>query len=314
MVTNTKGLKPQNALLRDMKKNWQLYLMVLPVVLFFVIFAYLPLSGLVLAFKKFNFMDGIFGSPWCGFDNFKFLFASGKGWILTKNTIVYNLAFLLTSTVFEVILAIFLSELNSMRFKKITQTIMLFPHFVSMVVVGIFIYSFVNYDTGVLNNVLSSCGIDRVHVYAKPEVWPFILVGTNMWKNFGYGSIIYLATIMGFDRECYEAAEIDGANLWQRTAYITLPQLKPIVIIMVIMALGRLVKGNFELFYQLIGDNGMLLESTDIIETYVFRSVLSATELGISTATGLYQSILSFVMVISANFVVKRIESDYALF
>ncbi len=294
--------------------QWEFHAMVFPTVFMLFIFSYLPFCGIILAFKKFNFIDGILGSPWCGFDNFKFLFASGKAWVLTRNTILYNLAFMVFSTVFEVTLAIFLSEMKSMKFKKIAQTMMLFPNFISMVVVGIFMYNFLNYDTGIINNVLETLGFDRVQIYAQPNMWPPILVITYMWKSYGYGSIIYLAAIMGFDRECYEAAEIDGANLWQRTRYITIPMLKPTVIILVIMALGRLVKGNFELFYQLIGDNGLLIEKTDIIETYVFRSVLSATELGVSTATGLYQSILSFVMVITANWVVKKIESDYALF
>ena len=316
-MKNTKELTiRRRTWLQDMQYNWQLYVMVLPAVLFFFIFNYVPFAGVVLAFKKFNFFDGIWRSPWCGFENFKFLIVSGKAWALTRNTILYNMAFMIVATVFEVTLSIFLSEINAKYFKKITQTVMLFPHFISWVVIGIFMYQLLNYDTGIINNMLSAIGLDKVEIYSEAKWWPFILVATYEWKSFGYGSIVYLATIMGFDRECYEAAEIDGATLWQRTRYITLPMLKPIVTIMVVMAIGRLVRGNFELFYQLLGSSprGDILQATDIIETYVFRSVLSATELGVSTATGLYQSVLSCLLVFVANGVVRKLDSDNALF
>lgn len=299
---------------RNFRDNWQLCLMIAPAIIFFIIFNYVPMVGLILGFKQYNFYDGIFGSPWCGFDNFKFLFASGKAFELTVNTILYNLGFLIVGTSLEVTMAILLSVMHGKLFKKVTQSLMLLPHFISWVIVGIFVYSIVNFDNGFLNTILKHLGREPVQLYTSSGPWKYIIIFTYCWSHAGYGSIVFLATIMGFDTTYYEAADIDGATMWQKTRYITLPLLKPIVIIMVLMAFGRIVKGNFEIFYQLIGNNGMILKGNDIIETYVFRALTSGTDFGVSVAVGIYQSVLSFFMIIGMNWAVKKYESDYALF
>ena len=299
---------------RNFRDNWQLCLMIAPAIIFFIIFNYVPMVGLILGFKQYNFYDGIFGSPWCGFDNFKFLFASGKAFELTVNTILYNLGFLIVGTSLEVTMAVLLSVMQGKLFKKVTQSLMLLPHFISWVIVGIFVYSIVNFDNGFLNTILKHLGKDPVQLYTMPGAWKYIIIFTYCWSHAGYGSIVFLATIMGFDTTYYEAADIDGATMWQKTRYITLPLLKPIIIIMVLMAFGRIVKGNFEIFYQLIGNNGMLLKGNDIIETYVFRALTSGTDFGVSVAVGIYQSVLSFFMIMAMNWAVKKYESDYALF
>lgn len=288
--------------------------MIAPAIIFFIIFNYVPMVGLILGFKQYNFYDGIFGSPWCGFDNFKFLFASGKAFELTVNTILYNLGFLIVGTSLEVTMAILLSVMQGKLFKKVTQSLMLLPHFISWVIVGIFVYSIVNFDNGFLNTILRHLGKDPVQLYTMPGVWKYIIIFTYCWSHAGYGSIVFLATIMGFDTTYYEAADIDGATMWQKTRYITLPLLKPIIIIMVLMAFGRIVKGNLKIFYQLIGNNGMLLKGNDVIETYVFRALTSGTDFGVSVAVGIYQSVLSFFMIMAMNWAVKKYESDYALF
>lgn len=303
-----------NTFKRNFRDNWQLCLMIAPAIIFFIIFNYVPMVGLILGFKQYNFYDGIFGSPWCGFDNFKFLFASGKAFELTVNTILYNLGFLIVGTSLEVTMAILLSVIQGKLFKKVTQSLMLLPHFISWVIVGIFVYSIVNFDNGFLNTILKHLGKDPVQLYTMPGAWKYIIIFTYCWSHAGYGSIVFLATIMGFDTTYYEAADIDGATMWQKTRYITLPLLKPIIIIMVLMAFGRIVKGNFEIFYQLIGNNGMLLKGNDVIETYVFRALTSGTDFGVSVAVGIYQSVLSFFMIMAMNWAVKKYESDYALF
>ena len=309
-------IKPEK--IRKRKKfsfeNLELYGMITPSVIYFIIFAYLPMVGLIIAFKDYNYVDGIFGSPWCGFDNFKFLFESGKVWSLAKNTIVYNLAFLVTTVIAEVILAVLLSEIVGKRLKKFCQSVMILPNFISWVVVGVFVYNFLNFESGVFNRVLLSMGKDPVHFYAETGAWPYILVLANLWKGAGYGSIIYLATITGIDTTIYEAAEIDGANVWQRIRHITLPLLTPTIITMSLLSVGRLLRGNFDLFYQLIGNNGMLYESTDIIDTYIFRALLSSPNIGMSSAVGFLQSVLCFVVIVIVNKAVKAYEKDYALF
>lgn len=294
--------------------NIDLYFMIAPATIYFLIFAYLPMIGLIIAFKNYNYTDGILFSPWCGLDNFKFLFESGKAWTLTKNTVVYNVVFLVTSIAFEVILAIFLSEIAGKRLKKICQSVMILPNFISWVVIAVFAYSFLNFETGVINRLLMSIGREPVQFYAEVGAWKYILVFVNLWKSAGYGSIIYLATITGMDTEVYEAAEIDGANAWKRIRYITLPLLTPTIITMSLLSVGRLLRGNFDMFYQLIGNNGMLYDSTDIIDTYIFRALLTSPNIGMSSAVGFLQSVLCFVIIVLVNKAVKLYEKDYALF
>lgn len=294
--------------------NLDLHLMIAPAVIYFIIFAYLPMFGLIIAFKNYNYTDGILFSPWCGLDNFKFLFESGNAWMLTRNTILYNIAFLVTSIAFEVILAVFLSEIAGKKIKKLCQSIMILPNFISWVVIAVFAYSFLNFETGVINRILINLGHDPIQFYAEVGAWEYILVFVNLWKGAGYGSIIYLATITGMDTSVYEAAQIDGANAWQRIRHITLPLLTPTIVTMSLLSIGRLLRGNFDMFYQLIGNNGMLYESTDIIDTYIFRALLSSPNVGMSSAVGFLQSVLCFIIILVVNKAVKMYEKDYALF
>ncbi len=301
-------------LLKDISTNWEMYLMILPAVLFFIIFSYIPMVGIVIAFKNYNITDGIFGSPWAGLSNFKFFFQSGTAWTVTRNTVLYNLAFLSVNVILEVTVAIFISELGKSKFFKFCQSAMLLPHFISWVVVSIFLYGILNVETGSLNRILTTFGFEPVQVYSSVGAWKYILVGLNAWKSVGYGSIVYLAAIMGVDTSCYEAAEIDGANQWQRIKYVTLPLIKPTIITMVLLSLGGLMRGNFELFYQIIGNNGMLFESTDIIDTFVFRSLLTSSNMGMNSAAAFYQSILCFVFITVVNAIVRKVSKENALF
>lgn len=299
---------------REFKKNRALFLMILPAVLIVLIFSYLPMSGLVLAFKDYRYNKGVFGSAWNGFENFRFLFASGTGWTITKNTILYNLLNLITSQGLAIIIAVVISEIKIIPYKKITQSVIFFPYFISWVIVGTFVYNIFNYETGMLNTMLSFFGADKINVYSMPWVWPIIICVFNAWKWCGYNSVVYIAAISGVDAECHEAAEIDGANIFQRIRYITLPSIKPTIITMLLLNVGRLLRGDFEMFYQIVGNNGQLFNATDVIDTYVFRSLTTSANLGMTAAATFYQSILCFIIIMVVNGIVKKIDADYALF
>lgn len=310
---NEWGCRMKN-LLNNFSKKRELWLMALPAIVCVFLFSYIPLSGLILAFKNFRFSDGIFGSEWCGLENFRFLFASGKGWNITRNTFLYNVVNLVVSQGFALVIAIIISEISGKWFKKITQSAIFLPYFISWIIVGTFVQNIFNYEIGTLNNVLTSLGLDAVNVYDKPTVWIFIIVFFNTWKWCGYNSVIYIAAITGLDGQCFEAADIDGANIWQKIRYITLPGIKPTVILVFLLHLGQVLRGDFQMFYQIVGMNGQLFDTTDVIDTYVFRSLLSGTDMGMTAAATFYQSVLCFVIIVTVNAVVKRIDEDYALF
>lgn len=299
---------------RELRRNRTLFLMILPAMIVVLIFSYLPMSGLVLAFKDYRFNKGVFGSDWNGLENFRFLFASGTGWLITKNTILYNLLNLITSQGLAVIIAIIISEIKVVPYKKVTQSVIFFPYFISWVIVGTFVYNIFNYETGLLNSFLTWLGLEAVNVYSMPGVWPVIICLFNSWKWCGYNSVVYIASITGLDAECNEAAEIDGANIFQRIRYITLPGIKPTIITMLLLNIGRILRGDFEMFYQLVGNNGQLFNATDVIDTYVFRSLTSSANLGMTAAATFYQSILCFIIITVVNGIVRKIDSDYALF
>lgn len=298
---------------RLVSENKVLLMMLLPSVIYIVIFAYIPMSGLVLAFKNYRYTDGIWGSPWVGLTNFKFLFISGKLWPITRNTILYNLAFIASGMIFQISFAIILSELEGKYFKKIAQSSMFLPHFISWVVVAAIMYNIFN-QSGVLNNILISLDYSKVNIYNNPKVWPYLLVAIKTWKELGYGSVVYLAAITNINQEMYESADIDGANIWQKIVHITLPCLTPTIMIMLLLALGGIFRGDFGLFYQLIGNNAKLLPVTDIIDTFVFRALLSSSDIGMSAAAGFYQSIVCFITITIANYLVKKVDPDYALY
>lgn len=291
-----------------------LLLMCLPAVVFFFAFNYMPLPGIWVAFVKYNYRDGIFGSKFIGLDNFKFLATSGKLFSLTRNTILYNLAFIILGNVLAVFVAILLNEMRSKWFKKVSQTIMFLPYFISQVLVGILVFNLLNYDTGFVNSILNSFGMAKWQPYSDPNVWPVIMVIVYLWQQTGYNSVVYFAAIMGIDAETIEAARVDGANGFQKIRYIILPSLKPTIVILLLFALGGIVKGNFGLFYNVVGTNPMLYSTTDIIETYVYRATMADFNFSTASAVGLYQSVIGFIIVMTVNFIVKKIEPDYSLF
>lgn len=298
----------------EFKKNKALFAMALPAFVLVLVMQYFPMSGLVLAFKNFRYDLGVFKSPWNGLNNFKFLFSSGTGWLITRNTILYNLLNLITSQLLAVIVAVFFSEIRRKYFKKITQTIILLPYFISWVVVGVFVFSIFNYETGLINNIVKSSGGEAINFYGMPMAWPVIICIFNAWKWTGYNSVIYIAAITGVDAEINEAAAIDGANIFQRIRYITLPSIRPTLITMILLQVGRIMRGDFEMFYQIVGLNGQLFNATDVIDTYVFRSLVTNPDIGMTAAATFYQSVMCFVIIMVVNGVVKRIDEEYALF
>lgn len=304
----------QNTFIKKVQKNKLLLLMLLPAVLFFITFSYIPMVGIIIAFKRIDYVSGIFGSPWIGLENFKFLFINGQIFEVIRNTVLYNLAFIIINNTFQIAAAIFLTEIAGKHLKKAAQSIMFLPYFISWVVVGAFIYNIYNSSYGLLNSILKSLNMETVNVYDKPAVWIFTIIFFCMWKSIGYGSVLYLAAIAGIDQEMYEAAKIDGANIFQRIRHITIPSLQPTIIILVLLSIGNIFRGDFSMFYQIIGDNSLVYGATDVIDTFVTRSLVQTREFGMSSAAGLIQSVLCFVIINIANHIVKRIDKDYALY
>lgn len=304
----------RHAFLHDLKENRVKWLMILPAAIVVILMCYIPMGGIVLAFKAFNYHGGIFGSPWVGLKNFEYFFQSGKAWSVTRNTVLYNGAFLVVNTLLQISCAIMLAELTGKWFKRITQSVMFFPYFISWVVVGAFIYNMFNYEFGAVNSLLKSMNIGRLDIYSNKMAWPFILVAVSAFKNVGYGTVMYLASIMNIDGQIYEAADLDGANMWQKIRYVTLPCIRPTIVILFLLAIGTIMKGDFQMFWQVTGNNPMVLDVTDVIDTYVVRSLMQMQEFGMTSAAGLYQSVFSFILVLLANKLVKKAEPEYALF
>ncbi len=307
-------LTTKSGFMKEFGKNKVLFLMLAPTVLYFIVFAYLPMAGLIVAFKSYNYSQGIFFSPWSGFDNFGYFFNSGVAFQVTRNTIVFNLIFIVTSVIASVAIAVFLSEMKNKYFKKVSQSFLIFPYFISWVVVAAFVYNVFSYDYGVFNEILRSLGLEPINIYSKTSYWYVLLPALHIWKNVGYSSAIYFASIAGINTEYYEAARVDGANTFQRIWNITLPFLKPTVIVLVLLSVGQILRGNTDMFYQLIGNNGMLFSGTDVIDTYVFRAMRVSGEFGMATAVGLYQAVLGFVLVSASNLLVKKYDKDMALY
>jgi putative aldouronate transport system permease protein len=312
--SETLTVKKPKSLLKSIARNKVLLLMCLPAIVFFVVFSYGPLPGVWIAFTSFNYRDGIFGSEFVGMRNFEFLIQSGQLWQLTRNTLLYNLAFIILGNILQIALAIMLNEIRSKYFKKISQAIMFLPYFISVVLVGVIAFNLLNFDTGAINALIEQTGGDPIKIYSTAGLWPIIIILFQLWQSTGYGSIVYFAAIMSIDNSLFEAAAIDGASAWQRIRYIILPSLKPTFIILLLFSLGGIMHGNFGLFWNLVGNNAALFSTTDIIETSVYRMILSQNNFTSSTAVGLYQSLFGFALVMLANWIVRRINKDYALF
>ena len=298
-----------------LKKDRKFLIMCLPAIVFFFIFAYLPMPGIWVAFVRFDFVKGTFKSPFVGLDNLKFIALSGKLGMLVRNTVLYNLAFIATSTVMQILIALLFNELDSKVFRKYAQSFMILPNFISYVLVGALSFAIFNNSNGILKMLLTALGRTPVDVYQTAGAWPVILVLVNLWKGSGYGSIVYFAALMGMDKEMLEAAKVDGANTIQRIRYITLPTLRPTVIILLLLSIGGILRGNFDLFYNIVGSNNVLLQnSTDVLETFIFRAMVSNSNFSTAAAVSFVQSVFGLVVVLTTNAIVKKVEPDYALF
>lgn len=314
MQLTERALYHEHGMWKELKKNWVLFLMLVPTFVYFLINNYLPMLGVYYAFTDFNFRDGLWASPFVGFANFRYLVVADL-WRLTRNTVLYNVVFIALGNVLPIFFAILVSQISVKWFKKGSQTLMFMPYFVSFVILKVIVYNVFEYEYGVINNLLTDMGGSKIDFYNTPSYWPFIITFFYIWKNIGYSMVVYLATIMGIDAELYDAAKVDGANIFQQIRFITLPHLKPTFIILLLYALGGIMKGQFELFYQMVGNNGLLFNVTDILDTYVYRiATTQPMSVGLGTAAGLYQSIFGFVLIVVVNWVVKRKNAEYALF
>jgi putative aldouronate transport system permease protein len=299
---------------RERQTTVTLTLMALPGIVLLFVFAYLPMGGLVIAFKNYRFADGLFGSAWVGFDNFRFLFGADAALRVTRNTILMNSLFIITGTLASLLIAILMNEVYTSWTSKYYQTLLFFPHFISWVIVSYFVFGFLNGDTGIANKFLTSIGAQSIGWYREPGYWPAILTITHLWNGVGFGSIVYLAGILGIDTAYFEAAKIDGANKWQQIRYIMLPMLLPLVIILVLLSIGRIFNADFGLFYFVPRNTPQLYSTTDVIDTFVYRSLVQLGDISMAAAAGLYQSVVGFVLVVVANWVVRKINRDYSLF
>lgn len=300
--------------LNDVARYRVILLMLAPAVAFYLLFAYIPMAGIVIAFKRYDYAGGVFGSAWNGWDNFRFFFESGDAWRVTRNTALYNIAFIAVNNALQIFAAVLLFEIGGKWFRKLAQSILFLPYFISWVVVGAIAYNLLNYDIGTVNALLRSLGLEPVDIYNTPSYWPYILVIVSAWKALGYGTVMYLAAIAGIDTEMYEAAEIDGANIFQRVMKITVPNLYPTLIILVLLAVGNIFRGDFGMFYNMVGNNGILFSTTDVIDTFVFRSLITSNDIGMSAAAGVFQSVLGFATILAVNYAVRKYDKDRALF
>lgn len=303
--------KKKNAL----KEHWPLYLMMLPALLYLLINNYIPMAGMVIAFKKLNFAKGIWASPWAGLKNFKFLFASKDAWIITRNTLLYNVAFILVNMVVGIAIAILITEIRNTKLKKIYQSAILLPFLMSMVILSYIVYALLSAENGLVNNsILPLFHIDPIQWYQKPKYWPAILIIANCWKGVGYGCLIYIASLIGIDPSFYEAARLDGASKWQEITKITLPSLVPTIITLLLLSIGRIFYSDFGLFYQVPMNSGVLFPTTNVIDTYVYRALIEQGNISMSSAAGVYQSLVGFCVVMLSNWIVRRVDKDQALF
>lgn len=295
--------------------RYRIYLlMLLPAVVYTLVFSYYPMTGIVMAFKKYNYAGGIWKSPWNGIENFKFFFKSGQAFTVTRNTVLYNILFIIVGTFTQIAVAVFLTEIHGKKFRKVSQSMMFLPYFISWVIVGVMAFNIFSSDYGFLNRIITALGGQKIAFYTTPKMWPFILLFFNIWKGVGYGSVMYLAAIMGIDTSIYEAASIDGANVFQRIFNVTIPSIMPTVVILFLMSIGGIFKGNFDMFYNLVGSNGLLYDYTDVIDTLTFRALISSNDFGMSAAIGLFQSVLCLITVLIANKLVSVYDKDYSLF
>lgn len=299
---------------RDVKRNLPLLIMALPAVIYIIMFNYIPMFGIVIAFKDFNYRKGIFGSEWCGFENFEFLFKSGDLAVMLRNTLAYNVVFIITGIILAVALAILFDALGKKLLNRINQTIVIMPHFLSMVVVSYFVYAFLSTDKGMINQFLTALGFEAIDWYSSPKYWPFILWLVRSWSTVGWSSVIYYSTIKGFNSDYYEAARIDGASWWQQVKNITLPLLKPTIIVLLITSIGGILSSGVDLFYLIPRNSGALYPVTTTVDTYVYRGLLQNSNVGMTSATSVFQSVVGFILVVTVNQVIKKVSPGDEMF
>ena len=304
---------------KTLRENLIFFLMVLPGAAWLILFFYIPVLGNVVAFKDYHitgegFIDSVMKSKWVGFDNFKFLFSSKDAYIITRNTVLYNLAFIFLGLIVSVGIAIIFSEMRSKRLVKVFQTSMLFPYFLSWVIISFFTDAFLNVDKGLINHILTSLGMKGINFYTEVAIWPALLLFLGIWKGFGYSSVMYYATIMGIDPTFYEAATVDGASKWQRIRNITIPQLSSLITVLTILAVGNIFRADFGLFYQIPHNAGALYSVTNVIDVYVYNGLTKSGDIGMTAAAGLYQSVVGLVLVLISNIIARRIDKNAALF
>lgn len=300
--------------MKKLKRYVPLYVLAAPGFLYLLINNYLPMGGLVMAFKNINWQKGIWGSDWAGLKNFEYLFKTPDAFNITRNTIVYNVVFIIINMIVALLYAILLSEIKSKLAVKSYQTIIMLPFMISMVIVSYLAYAFLAGDNGMINGLLAKLGKEPISWYSEPKYWPVILVVINCWKGVGYGTVVYLSSILGIDQELYEAAAVDGIKEMQKIRYITIPLIKPTIITLVLLNVGRIFYSDFGLFYQVPMSSGALINATSTIDTYVYRGLITLGDVGMSSAAGFYQSIVGFVLILVANAITRKFSSENALF
>ena len=323
----TKALKHGKWGSGEVKRHIAFLTMLLPGLAFLLCFNYLPMPAIILAFKRYSlakppkdywiqnkFIYSLFiDNPWVGLNNFKFIFQSPDAWTVVRNTVGYNIVFMALGLVLSVGLAIIINELNNRIAAKVYHTILFLPYFISWIVVAYLVYAFVS-AKGVFNQIFTSLGLPTINFYSEPKYWPFIFVFCNMWKYTGNNSIIYLATLSGFDQELYEAAAIDGAGNWQQIRHITLPQLVPTIVLLQILAVGRIFNGDFDMFYSLPNGSGPLKNVSTTLDVYVYNTMKTGAQLGLASAAAFFQSVVGFVLVLTTNLIVRRVSPEMAMF
>ncbi|MGM0883195.1 MAG: ABC transporter permease [Bacillota bacterium] len=311
---STNVRKKGGVILTELRKHGLLYLLTLPGILLIFVFAYLPMGGIVIAFQDFNAIKGITGSEFVGFKNFEFFIQSNEVLFVIFNTLFLNALFILFGTCASVGIAVMFSELGGKWFKRIVQSLVTLPNFLSWTVIAMFVTALLSSDTGMLNKWLAAFGIEPVSFFNEPAIWPAILVLIKIWQGAGFGAIVYLATITGINPDIYESASIDGASRWKKIRYITLPLLKPTVILMMLLAMGGIFYGDFGMIYAIVGRNVLLYPTTDVIDTYVFRALMELNDMGMAAAVGVFQSLVGFILVVAVNQLARKFSPDSALF
>lgn len=312
-LVNTIKKKKRTSIFR-LRDQIQLFILCAPAVIFLFTFCYIPMAGLIVAFQDYRFDQGVFGSQWIGFKNFEFFFTSDTAWRITRNTILYNLAFIITGLFFYIGFALLLNEITKKIFIKVYQSIMFLPFFISWVIVAFLLYVFIRPELGFLTKILVGLGINPPDWYFDPKVWPFIFVVANLWKNLGYSTILYYTSIIGINQEYFEAASIDGATKLQSIIHITLPSLAPMISMLTLISIGRIFSANFDMFFNLPKDNGMLYSTIDVIDTYVYRALKVTGDTGMAIAAGFYQSVVGFILVLATNYILKKTSEENSVF